>query len=124
MWSAVAAPLKAQGLSTLSGALLVSRSTSCHRRFFPPSLLFHSHSNDAKANPTTRLLNPGQPAGMLKRLRRGQYSIRSEIDLHQMTEAVARSAVTLFLNEAIRQREYCVRIVHGKGSRSASRGPP
>ncbi|TAH47739.1 MAG: SMR domain protein [Rhodocyclaceae bacterium] len=68
-------------------------------------------------------LKPGQPAGILKRLRRGQYSIRSELDLHQMTEAVARSAVTLFLNEAIRQREFCVRIIHGKGLRSASRGP-
>lgn len=68
-------------------------------------------------------LKPGQAASVLKRLRRGQYSIRAEIDLHQMTEAVARTAVTLFLNEAIQQRELCVRIVHGKGLRSTSRGP-
>ena len=68
-------------------------------------------------------LKPGQPQGLLKQLRRGQFSIRSEIDLHQMTVAVARQAVTAFLNEAIEHRELCVRIVHGKGLRSSSRGP-
>lgn len=68
-------------------------------------------------------LKPGQPNAMLKQLRRGQFSIRSEIDLHQMTVSVARQAVTAFLSEAIAHRELCVRIVHGKGLRSASRGP-
>jgi DNA-nicking Smr family endonuclease len=68
-------------------------------------------------------LKPGSPERWLKRLRRGQFSIRSEIDLHQMTVAVARKAVSQFLDEAIRHREYCVRIVHGKGLRSAARGP-
>ncbi|MGB0133531.1 Smr/MutS family protein [Dokdonella sp.] len=68
-------------------------------------------------------LKPGQPLSLLKQLRRGQFSIRSEIDLHQMTVAVARQAITAFLSEAIDHRELCVRIVHGKGLRSASRGP-
>lgn len=68
-------------------------------------------------------LKPGQPDTLLKRLRRGHFSIRSEIDLHQMTVAVARQAVNAFLGEAIEHREFCVRIVHGKGLRSASRGP-
>lgn len=68
-------------------------------------------------------LKPGNPPRLLKRLRRGQFSIRAEIDLHQMTVAVARAAVNGFLNDAIRNRELCVRIVHGKGLRSAARGP-
>jgi DNA-nicking Smr family endonuclease len=68
-------------------------------------------------------LKPGNPERLLKRLRRGQFSIRSEIDLHQMTVAVARKAINQFLDEAIRHREFCVRIVHGKGLRSAARGP-
>ena len=68
-------------------------------------------------------LKPGNSPNLLKRLRRGQYSIRSEIDLHEMTVAVARTAVKAFLDEAIRHREFCVRIVHGKGLRSAARGP-
>ncbi|HOX72801.1 Smr/MutS family protein [Dokdonella sp.] len=68
-------------------------------------------------------LKPGQRDSVLKRLRRGQYSIRAEIDLHQMSVSVARTAVSTFLDEAIRHREFCVRIVHGKGLRSAARGP-
>lgn len=68
-------------------------------------------------------LKPGQPDRLLKQLRRGHYSIRSEIDLHQMTVAVARDAIKGFLAEALAHDELCVRIVHGKGLRSASRGP-
>lgn len=68
-------------------------------------------------------LKPGQPERLLKQLRRGQFSIRSEIDLHQMTVAVARDAIKLFLADAIAHDELCVRIVHGKGLRSAARGP-
>jgi DNA-nicking Smr family endonuclease len=68
-------------------------------------------------------LKPGSSPRLLKRLRRGQFSIQAEIDLHQMTVAVARTAVSEFLNDAIRHHELCVRIVHGKGLRSASRGP-
>lgn len=68
-------------------------------------------------------LKAGQAQGLLKQLRRGKFSIRAEIDLHQMTVAVAREAVTTFLNEAIAHREFCVRIVHGKGLRSSTRGP-
>jgi DNA-nicking Smr family endonuclease len=68
-------------------------------------------------------LKPGQPARLLKQLRRGHFSIQAEIDLHQMSVAVARAAVAAFIDEAIRHREFCVRIVHGKGLRSAARGP-
>ncbi len=68
-------------------------------------------------------LKPGQPDRLIKQLRRGQFSIRAEIDLHQMTVAVAREAIKLFLADAIAHNELCVRIVHGKGLRSAARGP-
>lgn len=68
-------------------------------------------------------LKLGQSPRLLKRLRRGHFSVQAEIDLHQMTVAVAREAVLGFLDEAIRHRELCVRIVHGKGLRSSSRGP-
>lgn len=68
-------------------------------------------------------LKAGQPQRLLKQLRRGHFSIRSEIDLHQMTVAVAREAIKLFLADALAHDEFCVRIVHGKGLRSATRGP-
>lgn len=68
-------------------------------------------------------LKPGQPDRLLKQLRRGHISVRAEIDLHQMTVAVAREAIKDFLAEAKAHDELCVRIVHGKGLRSDARGP-
>jgi DNA-nicking Smr family endonuclease len=68
-------------------------------------------------------LKTGQPAKILKQLRRGHFSVRAELDLHEMTLAVARDAVRAFLDESIARRDYCVRIVHGKGLRSRADGP-
>ncbi|MEO8460723.1 MAG: Smr/MutS family protein [Dokdonella sp.] len=68
-------------------------------------------------------LKPGQSPQLLKRLRRGHYSIRAEVDLHQMTIPVAREAIRGFLAECQREGEHCVRIIHGKGLRSKAAGP-
>lgn len=68
-------------------------------------------------------LQAGQPSSLLRRLRRGDYSIRAEIDLHEMSASVARDAIHGFLDECRRNHEYCVRIVHGKGLRSRHTGP-
>jgi DNA-nicking Smr family endonuclease len=68
-------------------------------------------------------LKPGQPQKLLKRLRRGDFSVRAELDLHEMTIQVAREAIRAFIDEAIAERELCVRIIHGKGLRSRADGP-
>lgn len=68
-------------------------------------------------------LQQGQPPRLLQRLRRGLYSVRAELDLHEMTAAVAREAIAGFLDDCIRHGELCVRIVHGKGLRSKAQGP-
>jgi len=68
-------------------------------------------------------LKPGQPQRLLKQLRRGHFSVRAELDLHEMTIAVAREAIRAFLDECLAKHEYCVRIVHGKGLRSRAEGP-
>ena len=63
------------------------------------------------------------PETVLRRLRRGDYRIESEIDLHGMTLVEARAALRDFLLAAAARRLRCVRIVHGKGLRSGQRGP-
>ncbi len=60
---------------------------------------------------------------VLRRLRRGEYRVQREIDLHGLSAAEARHALREFLIEALEQRIRCVRIVHGKGLRSGHRGP-
>ncbi|HVC30476.1 MAG TPA: Smr/MutS family protein [Steroidobacteraceae bacterium] len=63
-----------------------------------------------------------QPA-VLRKLRRGQYRVQAEIDLHGLTVAQAKQALRQFLAQALLRQWRCVRIVHGKGLRSGYRGP-
>ena len=68
-------------------------------------------------------LKTGLPGKLLRQLKRGQFSIADEIDLHQMTVPVARKAVKLFLDENRREGRLCVKLIHGKGLRSRAQGP-
>jgi DNA-nicking Smr family endonuclease len=61
--------------------------------------------------------------GVLRRLRRGDYRVQREIDLHGMTVMEAKATLRGFLIRALEQHVRCVRIVHGKGLRSGHRGP-
>jgi DNA-nicking Smr family endonuclease len=66
---------------------------------------------------------PGVQPPVLRRLRRGEYRIEREIDLHGLTVPEAKQALRQFLVEALERHVRCVRIVHGKGLRSGHRGP-
>lgn len=68
-------------------------------------------------------LAAGLSPRMLRRLKRGHYSVQDEIDLHRMNAAQAESALRLFLQECRASGRHCVRIVHGKGLRSGPEGP-
>ena len=60
---------------------------------------------------------------VLTKLRRGEYKVEAEFDLHGMTGAEARLALRHFLAESLQEGRRCVRIIHGKGRRSGPRGP-
>ena len=62
-------------------------------------------------------------ARIVRRLRRGEYRVQREIDLHGMGVPQAKQALRRFLIEALEEQVRCVRIVHGKGLRSGHRGP-
>jgi len=65
----------------------------------------------------------GLQHNVLRKLRRGQYAIGAELDLHGLTAAEAREQLAAFL-VAARQRDVrCVRIIHGKGNGSLQRRP-
>lgn len=66
---------------------------------------------------------PGIAADVVARLRRGQWAIRAEIDLHGLRRDEAREQVSAFLREAGRRGHRCVRVVHGKGNGSPGRQP-
>ncbi|HEY5101142.1 MAG TPA: Smr/MutS family protein [Steroidobacteraceae bacterium] len=60
---------------------------------------------------------------VVRNLRRGLYRVEAEFDLHGLNVTQAKTALTAFLNEALARDYRCVRIVHGKGLRSGTRGP-
>jgi DNA-nicking Smr family endonuclease len=60
---------------------------------------------------------------VLRKLRRGEYKVQAEIDLHGLTVAEAKEAVRAFLANALERHFRCVRIIHGKGLRSGHKGP-
>lgn len=63
------------------------------------------------------------PARMFQRLKRGQYSVQDELDLHGATAAQAEAWLRQFLLEAHAHEHGCVRIIHGKGLQSDNGAP-
>jgi DNA-nicking Smr family endonuclease len=60
---------------------------------------------------------------VLRKLRRGEWSIQSQIDLHGHRVDEAREALAAFFKHAIRRNQRCVRVVHGKGLGSQGKTP-
>ena len=68
-------------------------------------------------------LKDGFSPRLLRQLKRGQFSVQDEIDLHGMSAQVAESALRVFLHENLAAGGTCLRIVHGKGLSSGPEGP-
>jgi DNA-nicking Smr family endonuclease len=65
----------------------------------------------------------GVSDAVLRRLRRGEYAVRDELDLHGLSQEDARLALNAFLAECEAHGRRCLRVIHGKGNRSGERGP-
>ena len=70
-----------------------------------------------------KFLRDGFNPRLLKKLRRGDFSIRAELDLHGLIASDAKRETHAFINESARERIGAVRIIHGKGRNSAGRTP-
>lgn len=58
-----------------------------------------------------------------RKLRRGDWTVVDQLDLHGLRVDEARAALVEFLAECRRRERRCVRIIHGKGLGSANREP-
>ena len=65
----------------------------------------------------------GLGADVVRKLRRGHWSIAAQLDLHGLRVDEAREAVAGFLRDCVRSERRCVRIIHGKGLGSVNRTP-
>ncbi|MGQ0658294.1 MAG: Smr/MutS family protein, partial [Chromatiales bacterium] len=83
------------------------------------------HFDNAEIETGEELLyfRPGVRHTVFRRLRRGQFAIEGELDLHGLTVAEAKETLLKFLHDARGAGRRCVRIVHGKGLRSRGQEP-
>ena len=66
---------------------------------------------------------PGLQRAVLKKLRRGQFGVQDELDLHGLRLEEVGARLAAFLELARGRRLCCVRIIHGKGLSSPGRQP-
>jgi DNA-nicking Smr family endonuclease len=66
---------------------------------------------------------PGLQHTVMRKLRRGQYAIEAELDLHGRTVPQAREALDIFLRNSRAMGKRCVRVIHGKGKTSEGKLP-
>ncbi len=80
-------------------------------------------AEDIETGDETLFVRPGMQHSIIRKLRRGQYAIEAELDLHGATSVQAREAVNTFLKKACDQEKRVVRIIHGKGNTSIGKMP-
>ena len=66
---------------------------------------------------------PGIGTDVTRKLRRGDWAIQRQIDLHGLRRDEAREHLSFFIREAHKQGIRCVRVVHGKGLGSPGKAP-
>jgi len=67
-------------------------------------------------------LRPGVQHRVFNKLRRGEYRLAAELDLHGLNARQAREYLAEFLLSVYPLQGECVRVIHGKGNRSDYRG--
>lgn len=68
-------------------------------------------------------VRPGLRPSASRKLRRGQYAIEAELDLHGQRVPEAHALINDFLRAARSEGKRCVKIIHGKGLGSDAKLP-
>lgn len=96
--------------------------------FFEQEPIIDSLSDEAEVqsiNPLDKLsyCQAGIQKRVFKKLRRGQYIIIDELDLHGLNVKQAKKLLLHFLEIALQIEGSCIIIIHGKGHRSGNKEP-
>jgi DNA-nicking Smr family endonuclease len=81
------------------------------------------NATDLQPGDELRFVRAGVSRRVFRNLKRGQYRVQEELDLHGLFAGEARRTVAAFLSAARADGHLCVRVVHGKGLRSRQQGP-
>jgi DNA-nicking Smr family endonuclease len=66
---------------------------------------------------------PGIGADVVRKLRKGDWTVQAQADLHNLRTDEARELLGSFIRESFKQGLRCVRVVHGKGLGSPGKVP-
>jgi DNA-nicking Smr family endonuclease len=74
-------------------------------------------------DPALNYVAPGVGPDVMKKLRKGHWTIQDELDLHGMNRDQARDALGAFLTRAGQRNHRCVCVIHGRGFGSRGQEP-
>ena len=86
-----------------------------------PSELLNDTSGwegDIEMGDLITFLRTGIPREVIRKLKRGQWAVQATLDLHGHTTATAREELAQFMAVARHRGIRCIRIIHGRGTRS------
>lgn len=86
-------------------------------------ILYDNHIMEVEKEEELLFARPGIQHNIVNKLRRGQFNIQAELDLHGMIVRVAEIEVRKFLSECQYRNIRYARIIHGKGYGSKSKQP-
>ena len=66
---------------------------------------------------------PGIGTDVTKKLRKGDWSVQAQVDLHGLRREQAREHLSSFLKDSIKSGLRCIRVIHGKGLGSPGKTP-
>ena len=78
---------------------------------------------DIQPGDSLSFCRPGIQKNIFRKLKKGQFSIAAELDLHGLRVMEAQHALANFIQTCRERGLRCVRIIHGKGYRSSNQGP-
>ncbi len=81
----------------------------------PPLTPDMQRDDSSAAAPEGSFQRNGVQSSVLRKLRRGQYPVAAELDLHGLNLREAGVRLAHFIADARGRRFNCVRIIHGKG---------
>jgi len=93
------------------------------RNALQESLEAEVESMDFESGQSLSFARPSVGRRTFRKLARGSFSVQSEIDLHGLTVAEARTVLGDFIEGSVERGDRCVRVIHGKGLGSGDRGP-
>ncbi len=92
-------------------------------RTISESMTDHWPWDELEAGEELLFMRPGIQHEALRKLRRGEWIIQAELDLHGLSSDAARLAVAEFLHACRARSKRCLRIIHGKGLGSRNHEP-